>query len=175
MMNMTLSLTPDMILSSPLTVHAFGPSPTPTHQNWIRSDLRQVVTWNGPGCGVLKYIGTVTGTIRPSSMACRIVGSGSRLSRVALVKHAGRDAEQTLQDQRPLLLPPYLMFWALCSGHTWSSSAKDSTELGMQDCQLEGQVTAALITTGCCVCIHHGHLVQEIFAWQVHDPPERYS
>lgn len=39
--------------------------------------------------------------------------------------------------------------------------SKDGTELGMQDCQLEGQVTAALVTTGCCIYIHHGHLVQE--------------
>lgn len=39
--------------------------------------------------------------------------------------------------------------------------SKDGTQLGMQDCQLEGQVTAALVTTGCCVHIHHGHLIQE--------------
>lgn len=113
-----------MILSSPLTRACLGPSLLPPIQNWIRSDLRQVVTWNGPGCGVLGN------TLAQSQVQVALFNgmqdSGQRFQVVPEWpgKACREDAEQTLQDRAPTLLPPYLMFWALCSGHTWSSSAK---------------------------------------------------
>lgn len=46
--------------------------------------------------------------------------------------------------------------------------SKDCAELDMKNCQLEGQVSTALVAPGCGICVHHGHLVQEVLhGWPV--------
>lgn len=46
--------------------------------------------------------------------------------------------------------------------------SKDCAELDMKNCQLEGQVSTALVATGCGICIHHSYLVQEVLhGWPV--------
>ena len=90
--------------------------------------------------------------------------SGQRFQVVpgGLVKHVGRMLSKLSRTRDPYSLAslPHVL-GSVLRPHLVKFS-KDRTELGMQDCQLEGQVTAALITTGCCVCIHGGHLVQEM-------------
>lgn len=90
--NVTPSLTPDIILPShnpafttdtnlalclPLALPLLPPirtGPNSRQAGYLEE------TWAGGGG---RRIGTDTGTGRPSSMACRMVGRGSRLSRVA--------------------------------------------------------------------------------------------
>lgn len=95
-------------------------------------------------------------------MARSMVGSGSRLFWVVCQGIQGRHPVNSWHQCFSAFLPFYPTSRVLGFRPHLVKFSKDCTELDMKNCQLEGQVSTALVTTGCGICIHHGHLVQEV-------------